>query len=75
LLTDNGSHTLSFKRHATGCAGQPLQARYYFEHNQDGGEGWSFGISLAGLSLSYSTGAPPALQRPPRCLGHNPGHE
>lgn len=63
LLTDNGSHTVSFKRYSSGCAGQPLQARYYFEHNQDGGGGWSFGISLAGFSLNYSSGAPPRLQK------------
>ncbi|GAA2345804.1 hypothetical protein GCM10009854_23340 [Saccharopolyspora halophila] len=61
MLTDNGSHTISFKRQSAGCAGQPLQARYYFEHNQDGG--WSFGIGIAGFSLSYSSGAPPALQK------------
>lgn len=49
LLTDNGSHTLSFKRHSTGCAGQPLQARYYYEHNQDGG--------AVGASASASPGS------------------
>ncbi|GAA1247014.1 hypothetical protein GCM10009676_36470 [Prauserella halophila] len=63
MLTDNGSHTVSFKRQSAGCAGQPLQARYYFEHNQDGGGGWSFGISVAGFSLTYSSGTPPTLQK------------
>ncbi|MGH3814055.1 MAG: hypothetical protein ACRDUV_16655 [Pseudonocardiaceae bacterium] len=64
LLTDNGTHTISFKRHSPGCEGQPLQARYYYEHNQDGNAGgWSFNISIAGFSVGYSSAPPPALQK------------
>jgi hypothetical protein len=63
LLTDHGSHTLSFKRHKPGCDGDPLQARYYFEHNQDGGGSWGFSISFAGFGLSYNQGTPPRLQK------------
>lgn len=64
LLTDNGSYTISFKRQKPGCDGEALQARYYFEHNQDGGnEGWNFSISLGVFSIGYTSGDMDALQK------------
>ena len=62
MLTDNGSHTLSFRRNKSGCDGEPLQARYKYEHNQDGGGSWSLGFSFLGFSLNY-TDIPPRLEK------------
>ena len=63
MLTDHGLHVLSFKRYSSGCATEPMQARYYYEHNQDGSGSWSFSINLAIFALSYSAGEPATLQK------------
>ncbi|WP_144312012.1 hypothetical protein [Actinopolyspora erythraea] len=62
MLNDNGTHTLSFKRNSYGCGGTPLQARYYYEHNQGGGSLLSFSLSLGIFSITYG-GNPMTLER------------
>jgi hypothetical protein len=72
LLTDHGTHTISFKRVGDGCDEKP-SGKFYWEHNQDGGSGgWSFSINLAIFSISYADNSAGMTLQKSSGLTHRP---
>lgn len=56
LLTDNGYFRVTYDRtNAGGCDSAQLGAQFQYEHNQDGGAGFSASAGWGFFSISYSS--------------------
>jgi hypothetical protein len=62
MLTDNGIHAIDMRRDKIGCDARRAGS-YFYEHNQDGGGGWSASLSMAIFSISYSGSSGSTLQK------------
>lgn len=62
LLTDHGTHTISFKRIGSGCS-DGFYGRYYWEHNQGGSGTWTYSINVSAFGISYTTSGGDKLQK------------
>jgi hypothetical protein len=71
LLTDHGTHTLTYRRVGNGCDDKP-SGKYYWEHNQESAGGWSFSINLGVFSLSYASGDDVIALQKSSGLAHRP---
>jgi hypothetical protein len=71
LLTDHGTHTLTYRRVGDGCDDHP-SGKYYWEHNQESGGGWSFSINLGIFSISYDSGEDVLALQKSSGLTHRP---
>ena len=58
MWSDNGVHQIDMRKDRSGrknkCSGRRAGS-YYLEHNQGGSGGWSASVSVAALSVSYSS--------------------
>ena len=62
MLADNGIHAIDMRRDQIGCDARRAGS-YFYEHNQDGGGGWSASVSMAIFSISYSGSSGQTLQK------------
>lgn len=60
---DHGTHRISFKRIGYGCGLSQAHGKFYYEHNVGGSGGWTASITMAALTLSYTSGPAERLRK------------
>jgi hypothetical protein len=63
LLTDHGKISVTYAPANSGCSNKEIGAEFIYEHNQDGGGGWSATVGWGFLSVQYSGSGVSALQK------------